>query len=71
MKHALIDDPARHRLEQVGMRNASEVVREVGVHHFPMAAKHKLLRLDHRLLRVAPGTVGIEFQGKVGFEDRF
>jgi hypothetical protein len=65
MQHAPIDDPARHRLEQVGMGqvgmgqvgmgqvgmgNAPEVVREVAVHHFPMAAKHQLLHLDHPLL---------------------
>jgi hypothetical protein len=25
------------------------------------------LHLDHRLLGVAPGTVGIDFRGKVGF----
>ena len=36
-----------------------------------MAAKHQLLHLDHRLLGVAPGAVGIEFRGKVGLEDRF
>jgi hypothetical protein len=32
------------------MGNAPEVVREVAVHHFPMAAKHQLLHLDHPLL---------------------
>jgi hypothetical protein len=71
MKHAPIDDPARCRLEKLGMRNAPEVVREVGVHHIRMAAKQQFLHLDHRLLGVAPGSVGIEFRGKVGFEDRF
>jgi hypothetical protein len=30
----LTTDPARHRLEKVGMRNAPEVVREVGVDDF-------------------------------------
>ena len=34
MQHAPIHDPARHRLEKVGMRNAPEVVREVGVDDF-------------------------------------
>ena len=32
MQHAPVNDPARHRFKQIGMRNASEVVREVGVH---------------------------------------
>jgi len=36
-----------------------------------MATKQRLLHLDHRLLGVARGTVGIEFRGKVGLEDRF
>ena len=49
MQHAPIDDATRNRLEQVGMGNAPEVVREVGVHHFPMAAKPSFLHLDHRL----------------------
>jgi len=35
-----------------------------------MAAKQQLFHLDHRLLGVSPGTVGIEFRWKVGFEDR-
>src|SRR5208282_6060707 len=70
MEHAPIDDPTRNRLEQVGMGNAPEGVREVGVHHVRMAAKQQLLHLDHRLLSVSPGTVGIEFRWKVGLEDR-
>ena len=65
MQHAPIDDPARCRLEKVGVRDAPVVVREVGVRHVRMAAKHQLLHLDHRLLGVAPGAVGIEFRGKV------
>ena len=52
------------------MGNAPEVVREVGVHHFPMAAKYQLLHLDHRLLGVSPATVGVKFRWKVGFKDR-
>jgi hypothetical protein len=35
--------------KKLGMGNAPEVVREVGVHHFRMAAKHQLLHLDYRL----------------------
>ena len=64
------DEKPGIRLEKVGIGNAPEVVREVGVHHVRMAAKQQLLHLDHRLLSIAPGAVGIEFRGKVGFEDR-
>jgi len=53
------------------MRNASEVVREVGIDDFRVAAKQLLFHLDHRLLGVAPGTVGVLFWWKVGFKDRF
>ncbi len=31
-------------------------------------AKQQLFHLDHRLLGVSPGTVGVEFRWKVGFE---
>jgi hypothetical protein len=37
MQHAPINDPARHRLYKFGMRNAPEVVREVGVNNFRVA----------------------------------
>src|SRR5580704_1642605 len=42
-----------HRLEKVGMRNAPEVVREVGVHDFRVAAEQQLLHLYGGLLGVA------------------
>ena len=53
------------------MRNAPEVVREVGVNDFRVATEQQLFHLDHRLLGVAPGAVGVLFWWKVGFEDRF
>ena len=66
MQHAPINDPTRYRLQKLGMGNAPEVVREVGVHNFRMAAKQQLFHRDHRLLGVSPGTVGVEFRWKVG-----
>src|SRR5450631_2854919 len=53
------------------MRNASEVVREVGVDDFRVTTEQQLFHLDHRLLGIAPGTVRVLFRWKVGFEDRF
>src|SRR6266849_10691854 len=44
------------------MRNAPEVVREVGVHDFRMATKQQLLHLHGGLLGVAPSAVGVDFQ---------
>ena len=52
------------------MRNAPEVVREVGVYHVRVATEHQLLHLDDRLLGVSPSAVGVDFRWKVGFEDR-
>src|SRR5580704_14235728 len=52
------------------MRNAPEVVREVGVHDVRMAAKQQLLHLYGGLLGVASSAVGVDFRWKVGFEDR-
>ena len=59
MEHAPIDDPTRNRLEKVGMGNAPEVVREVSVYDFGVAAEQQLFHLDHRLLDVSPGTVSV------------
>src|ERR1700675_449479 len=53
------------------MGDAPEVVREVGVNDFRVAAKQLRFHLDHRLLGVSPGTVRVLFWWKVGFEDRF
>ena len=52
------------------MRNASEVVREVGIDDFRVAPEQQLFHLDHRLLGVSPGTVGVLLWWKVRFEDR-
>src|ERR1700720_519912 len=52
------------------MRNAPEVVREVGVHDFRMATEQQLLHLYSGLLGVAPSAVGVDFRRKIGFEDR-
>jgi hypothetical protein len=49
------------------MRNAPEVVREVGVHDFRTATEQQLLHLYGSLLGVAPGAVGVDFRWKVGF----
>src|SRR6516165_8231066 len=70
MQHAPINDTARHRLEKVGMRNAPEVVRKVGVHDFRMATEQQLLHLYSGLLGIAPSAIGVDFRWKVGFEDR-
>ena len=39
------------------MRNASEVVREVGVNDFRMASEQQRFHLDYRLLGISPGAL--------------
>src|SRR5215468_6768027 len=53
------------------MRNAPEVVREVGVDDVRVTAEQPLLHLYDGLLGVSPGAVGVDFRRKIGFEDRF
>jgi hypothetical protein len=49
------------------MRNAPEVVREVGVDDVRVATEQQLLHLYSSLLGVAPGAVGVDFRWKIGF----
>jgi hypothetical protein len=35
-----------------------------------VATEQQLLHLDHRLLGIAPGAIGVEFRWKIGFENR-
>src|SRR6267142_4835293 len=53
------------------MRNAPEVVREVGIDDIRVATEHQLLHLYDCLLGVARSAVGVDFWWKIGFEDRF
>src|SRR6516162_6478379 len=53
------------------MWNTPEVVREVGVDDVRVATEQQLLHLYDRLLGISPGTIGVEFRWKIGFENRF
>src|SRR5215467_5641943 len=52
------------------MRNAPEVVREVGIDDVRVTAERSLLHLYDCLLGVSPGAIGVDFRRKIGFEDR-
>ena len=71
MQHTSIDDASRQRAHQFGVRNAAEVIGEVGVNDFRVASEQRLFHFDHRLLGIAAGTVGVLLGWKIGFEDRF
>ena len=49
------------------MRNAPEVVREVGVDDVRVTTEQQLLYLYDCLLGVSPGTIGVDFRWKIGF----
>ena len=49
------------------MRNAPEVVREVGIYDVRVAAEHQLLHLYDCLLGVSLSAVGVDFRRKIGF----
>ena len=70
MQHAPVNDPARYRLHQFGMGDASEVVREIGVNDVRVTTEQQFSHLAHRLLGVTPGAVGVLLRWKIGFEDR-
>ena len=70
MQHAPIHNAPRERAHQFGVRDASEVVREVGVYDFRVASEQRLLHVDHRLLGVSPRTVGVLLGWKISIEDR-
>src|SRR6516225_4911044 len=52
------------------MRNAPEVVREIGVDDVRVTTEQQLFHLDDCLLGVARSAVGVDFRRKIGFEDR-
>jgi len=49
------------------MRNAPEVVREIGVDDVRVATEQQLLHLYDRLLGASPNAVGVDFRRKIGF----
>jgi hypothetical protein len=49
------------------MWNAPEVVREVGVDDVRVAAEQQFLHVYDSLLGISPGTIGVDFQWKIGF----
>src|SRR5215469_3165486 len=53
------------------MRNAPEVVREIGVDDVRVATEQQLFHLYDCLLSVSPSAVSVDFRRKIGFEDRF
>src|SRR5215468_2374020 len=70
MQHTSVNDPARYRFREFGMRNAPKEIREVGIDDVPVPAKQPFFDLDRRLLGVPSRPVGVLFGWKIGFKDR-
>ena len=58
------------RLHQLRVRYLAEVVRQVGVHHLPVARYQQPVHAPDRVMRVAARPIGILLRCKVRFEDR-
>jgi hypothetical protein len=59
MQHTPINDASRERQHQIGVRNTSKVVREIGVNNVRLPSMQPFLHLDHRLLGVSPRAVSV------------
>jgi hypothetical protein len=63
MQHAPVNDPTRHRLHELEVRDAVEIARYVGIDNFPVAGIDKAVHFIDGIERVAARTVGILFEG--------
>ena len=63
--HAAGDGP-----EQVGVRNLAVVVRQVGVHHLPVARRQQPVNAPDRVMRAPARPIGVLLRLQVGLEDR-
>ena len=63
--HATCDGP-----EQVRVRDLTVVVRQVGVHHLPVARRQQPVHAPDRVIRVSARPVGVLLRFQVRFENR-
>ena len=68
--HPPITDAAGHGLDQLGMGDLAEVVRQVGVHHLAVAPVQQSVHVLDGIARAPARPIGILFRGQIGFEDR-
>ena len=71
-------DPAQHSSvayapgdgpKQVAVWDMTEVVRQVGVHHLPMARRQQPMHAPDRVIRVPARPIGVLLRLQVGLED--
>ena len=65
-----IDDAARHRFEKLGVRNAVEVLRQIGIDHIRVAPAQQPVHFLDRVRPTAAGPIAICAVFQVRFKDR-
>ena len=60
----------RDGLHQLRVGNLAEVVRQVGVHHLPVARPQQSMHAPDRVMRVSTRPIGVLLRLQVGFENR-
>ena len=56
--------------EQLGVRDLTEVVRQIGIYHLPVARRQQPMHAPDRVIRVATRPIGVLLWLQVGLEDR-
>src|SRR5438128_2572781 len=69
-KHMPIDDAARHRFEKLGVWNAVEVLRQIGIDHIRVAPAQQPVHFLDRVRPTAAGPIAICAVFQVRFKDR-
>jgi len=69
-KNAAIDNALGHHGHQFGVRDAVEVLRQVGVYDLGVAVPKRAGDVVHGIVRRSPGPESIRVRTEIGFEDR-
>ena len=64
MQHVLVDDPLRHALQKLGVRNRVKVLGQIGVNYIRIAFTKQLMHFLDCVLRapLRPVPIGIGFE---------
>jgi hypothetical protein len=71
MQHRSIDDPASHRLHELGVWNTIKVAAEIRINDLPMTRIDQLVDVLYCVQCAAVRPIGILLRLQVGLEDRF
>jgi hypothetical protein len=71
MQHTPVDDTSCQRAHQLRMRDAAEVISQIGIDHVRLSSVKPFLHLYCGLLGIAARPISILLRWQIGFEDRF